>query len=112
MNTEDVVEIFKISIVNGDVNNAYRIVERNMKIYGKKGLKNDEEFMGYLIKTIKGKMSPEDLFKILSDERYNIFPYIRDYKGYIFNLIDTLKYSINRYNITYPKFDAKRCDDL
>ena len=39
MNTEDVIEIFKTSLVNGDVNNAYRIVERNRKIYTKRGLK-------------------------------------------------------------------------
>ncbi len=112
MNTEDVIEIFKISIVNGDVNNAYSIVEKNMKRYSKRGLKTGEEFMQYLIDALKGNITPQDLYKIFSDEKYNIFPYIRDYKGYVFSLVDAILYSINRYNIKYPSFDGKRCDDL
>ncbi|EQB74095.1 MAG: hypothetical protein AMDU4_FER2C00028G0002 [Ferroplasma sp. Type II] len=112
MNTEDVIEIFKASVVNGDVNGAYSILEKNMKLYAKKGLKEREEFMQYLLNAMKGEITPEDLYKIYSDEKYNIFPYIRNYKGYIFSLVDTLKYAINRYNIKYPEFDAKRCNDL
>lgn len=112
VNTEDVIEIFKISMVDGDVNNAYKIVEKNMKKYEKKGDAVKEEFMEYLIKVLKGELSPDDISNVLSDDKYNIFPYIRDYKGYIFSLIDAIKYSINRYNIKYPDFDAKRCDDL
>ncbi|WP_337860064.1 hypothetical protein [Ferroplasma sp.] len=112
MNAEDVIEIFKMSVVNGDVNNAYSIVDKNMKLYKKKGLKNKEEFMQYLINTLKGEIDPEDLYKIYSDDKYNIFPFIRDYKEYIFALVDIIKYSMNRYNIKYPEFDGKRCDDL
>ncbi len=112
MNTEDVIEIFKMSIVNGNVNNAYRIVEKNMKRYEKKGNTLKKEFMEYLIKALQGELSYEDVYKALSDEKYNIFPYIRDYKGYILNLVDALRYSINRYNIKYPSFDSKRCNDL
>ncbi len=112
MNTEDVIEIFKISIVDGDVNNAYSIVEKNMKKYEKKGEDIKNEFMEYLIKGLKGELSTDDISNVLSDDKYNIFPYIRDYKGYIFSLIDAIKYSLNRYNIKYPDFDAKRCDDL
>lgn len=112
MNTEDVIEIFKTSLVNGDVSNAYKIVERNRKIYTKRGLKTAEEFMQYLIDALKGDKTPDDLYNIFSDEKYNIFPYIHDYKGYVFNLVDTILYSINRYNIKYPSFDGKRCGDI
>jgi hypothetical protein len=112
MNTEDVIEIFKMSLVNGDVNNAYRILDKNAKLYKKKGLKEKEEFMEYLMDTLKGKIGIEDLYKIYSDEKYNIFPFIRDYKEYIFALLDIIKYSMNRYNIKYPEFDSKRCGDL
>lgn len=112
MNTEDVIEIFKMAIVNGDVNNAYKIVEKNMKKYEKRGEAAKKEFMEYLIRGLKGEISYDDIYQALSQDKYNIFPYIRDYKGYIFALIDTMRYSINRYNIKYPDFDAKRCDDL
>ena len=112
MNTEDVIEIFKISIVDGDVNNAYRIVEKSMEKYEKRGEGIKKEFMEYLIKGLKGELTTDEISNVLSDDKYNIFPYIRDYKGYIFSLIDAMKYSINRYNINYPDFDAKRCDDL
>lgn len=112
MNTEDVIEIFKMAMVNGDVNNAYRVVEKNMKLYAKRGLKIREEFMQYLIEAMKGNITPEELYKIYSDEKYNIFPYVRDYKGYVYSMVDTIMYSINRYNIRYPAFDGKRCDDL
>jgi hypothetical protein len=112
MNTEDVIEIFKMSIINGDVNNAYKIVERNMKRYEKKGNTVEKEFMEYLIKGMNGELSYDNIYSVLVDDKYNIFPYIKDYKGYIFALIDAMRYSINRYNIKYPDFDAKRCDDL
>ena len=112
MNIEDVLEVFKASMVAGEIDNAYDIINKNMRLYNKKNDVNNADFMNLLIKSMKGEISPDELRNTLMDQKYNVFKFIENYDEYIKSLTEIIIYSLNRYNIKYPVFDSKRCNDL
>ncbi len=112
MNIEDVLEVFKASMVEGEIDNAYNIIDENMKLYHKKNKVVNENFMNILIKSMRGEISPDELYNTLIDQKYNVFKFIENYDEYIKSLTEIIIYSLNRYNIKYPVFDSKRCNDL
>ncbi|MEM0139628.1 MAG: hypothetical protein QXZ44_03340 [Ferroplasma sp.] len=112
MNIEDVIEIFKISMVNGDIDNAYSIVSKNIAKYKKKNNLMGMEFLNLILDSISNKISTDELYKNLSDTKFKVLPDVTNYDEYIMNLIDAITYSLNRYNVNYPSFDGKRCNDL
>ncbi len=112
MNIEDVLEVFKASMVAGEIDNAYNIINRNMKIYHKKNQVSNENFMNLLIKSMKDQITVDDLYNTLKDPKYNVFRFIENYDEYIKSLTEVIRYSLNRYDIDYPDYDSKRCNDL
>jgi len=112
MDIEDVLEVFKISMVEGEINNAYNIIHKNMELYHKKHEFNNENFMNLLIKGMENEISPDELYGTLTDKKYNVFKFIENYDEYIKSLTEVIRYSLNRYDINYPYFDSKRCNDL
>ena len=56
MDINDVVEIFKSAIIQGDLNDAYNILERNLNIYTRKKWKRRSEMVSMLLKTIKNEI--------------------------------------------------------
>ncbi len=112
MNIENVIEIFKISMVDGDIDNAYKIVSKNMEKYSNKNNQMGMEFLGMLIDSMQNKLSPDDLHRKLSDPKFKVLADVTNFDEYVVSLIDVIIYSINRYNIDYPSFDGKRCGDL
>ncbi len=112
MNINDVVEIFKSAIIQGDLDDAYDILEKNLKIYTEKKWKRRTEMVSMLLKTIKNEITTDELGYYLKNMKHSFLKNIENYDEYMNSLMDYVIYAKNRYNIKYPEFDSKRCNDI
>ncbi len=112
MDINDVVEIFKSAIIQGDLNDAYNILERNLNIYTRKKWKRRSEMVSMLLKTIKNEITTDELENYLKNMKHSFLKNIENYDEYMNSLMESVIYAKNRYNIKYPEFNSKRCNDI
>jgi RNA processing factor Prp31 len=71
------------------------------------------EFLNIIEDTIKGRKTIAEAEKEMSSDRFSELVYmVDDRNDLISTFIYYLRYSMDRYNVEYPRFDQKRCDDL
>ncbi|KJE49714.1 MULTISPECIES: hypothetical protein [Acidiplasma] len=112
MDVNDVIEVFKDSIDQGDLVNAYSVLAKNLERYKHARKIKQEKLLQHIINVIEGNESMDDFSKFLENEDLSFIPYIESYEQYKQSLMDHIVYAMNRYNIKYPSYDAKRCGDL
>lgn len=114
------MEIVKSAILFGDVDDAYSRIKKSMErieIYKRmtKSTKYDSyfHFLELLSELVKGSITigdfKEKVSKIPSVD--TMFDKSEEAESYLSSLMYFLEYCIDRYNIRYPSFDGKRCDD-
>lgn len=114
------LEIIKSAIIYGDLDDAMEIIRRRQKslsYYLKKNPKDKQatysNFLSSLESLLKGEISL-DAFREKVGSLHGL-PELMDITGDTSEILDSLyyllEYSIDRYNVRYPEFDGKRCDD-
>ncbi len=114
------LEIIKSAIIYGDLDDAMSIIRRRQKslaFYLKRNPKPKtvlySKFLESLDSLLKGEINL-DTFKERIGNLQGL-PELLDMTGDTGEILDSLyyllEYSLDRYNVKYPYFDGKRCDD-
>lgn len=113
------MEIIKMALFMGDLKDAMSKIDHTMKKMRRKYDMNHKEiFLFYqnllqdLRDVLEGKKDPFSLREILQDSRIKPFNTEMDMKVYADSTVFFINYCIDRYNVTYPRYDSKRCNDL
>lgn len=120
MNPHLDIEIIKSALLAGDPEDAVSRIEHSMKKIKEiqRMEKSDRyskyyEFLENLLSLLKGEKSLEEFrsYTTANGSLDVIFDRSEESKYYLESLLYFLEYSIDRYNIKYPAYDGKRCDD-
>lgn len=109
------LEIIKSALLYGEPTDAMERIEsslRRLKRFADIGGRQYPDHILFLTKMkeyLQGNISSSDLGEFLMEK--NIFQ-IEDYKSFVENFVYYCEYSRDRYNLKFPDFDSKRCDDL
>ncbi len=114
------IEIIKSAILYGDIKDVMSIIEK--KIHSLTRYKGDRanlmkqnyvRFLTNLKNTLSGSISVDEFKDIVSANNligwFSPDPDIRD--EFLNSFCYFLKVSIDRYDVRYPVFDEKRCND-
>lgn len=114
------MEIVKSAILFGDVDDAYSRIRKSMeRIEIRKKMTTSTKFDSYynflelLSDLFKGTISFSDFREKVSKIKGidTMFDRSEEAGNYLSSLLYFLEYSIDRYNVRYPSYDGKRCDD-
>ncbi len=121
MNLLTDLEIIRSALLSGEIDDAVSRVDNRVKRYQSlyfltKNMKYSvaSDILSTILEVLKGKAPPDSVIKIsdeVGDSMYTQFN-IADSKEYFKNLVYYLQLMLDRYNIKYPVYDAKRCGDL
>ncbi|MHB8361804.1 MAG: hypothetical protein ACYDAO_03735 [Thermoplasmataceae archaeon] len=109
------IEIIKSALLFGEPSDAVKRIESRKKSIEKHvrmgGKKYPEylKFLQLLEDYLKGVISIDKLRDFLRAEI--LFP-IEEYDSFVESFVYYCEYCRDRYNLRYPDFDGKRCDDL
>ncbi len=91
-------QMFETEMIGGEVKRALHFLERAAE-----GKGFYSRVSAVLLEALKNKAEPEEIKKkimdVEGDEGEKLAIYIR------------FLYSVNRYDVSYPRFDSKRCND-
>lgn len=114
------IEIIKSAIIYGDLDDAMSVIRSRKKSLAYRLKHNPTEktreysrFLESLDELLRGNLSL-DGFREAMGELPNMqaaMDITGDNTGMMDSLYYLLEYSLDRYNIRYPAFDGKRCDD-
>lgn len=114
------MEIIKSAIIYGDLDDAMAVITGRQKslsytLKKKPTEKATEysEFLKNLERLLKGEMSLGD-FKGSMGKLSKLLDYLDitgDRENFLASFYYLLEYSLDRYNIRFPMYDGKRCDD-
>ncbi|MHB1493303.1 MAG: hypothetical protein ACYCSG_02415 [Thermoplasmataceae archaeon] len=109
------LEIIKSALLYGEPSDAMNRIEsriealqRNSELGGKI-YSAHIEFLKKMADFIKGNLSTDELGSYLRSSK--LFE-LEDYNSFVDAFAYFCEYSRDRYNLRYPSFDGKRCDDL
>ena len=119
MGIDSNLEVIKSALIYGDVDDAMRLITRrkaNLQRSVKKGNVLAQKYLDLfdsLEKLLKGQMSLEQFKDAVGkiEGLENLLEDSTGEEGYLSSLFYLLQLSIDRYNIVYPSYDMKRCDD-
>lgn len=113
------LEIIKMALFMGDLEDAMSKIDHTMKRMKRKyEMSHRDVYIFYwnLLSAIKevleGQRDPYSLREMLHDERIKPYNTQMDMDRFAESTIFFLNYCIDRYNIAYPRYDSKRCNDL
>ncbi len=90
--------MYETEMIGGEVARAVHFLER-----ASKGKGFYSEISKILLNAVRQHKEPEavkdEILKVEGDQKEKLAIYLR------------FLYSINRYDVAYPKYDSKRCDD-
>ncbi len=116
MNPDYDIEVIRSSIYSGEIDDTVNFIKKSIVKYERAyNVRKQENFLKH-INVLKGMMSVlegnsnTDQLKSLILNNYVYGE--EDEEKFVDNLIYTFDYCIDRYNIRWPSFDGKRCDDL
>ncbi|SMD31239.1 hypothetical protein [Picrophilus oshimae] len=114
MNMYEILTNFEMSILMGDVDRSYKILDNAKEHYLKRGRDNNVAFIDNIIKFLQSELNAQELENELLQKKYRrlLLDDVSDYEDYIKSLVYYLEYSVSRYNIRYPYFDSKRANDV
>ncbi len=114
------MSILNTDLIYGDIKSAHKALEKILKISENKSkMEGFREFARIQIDALDGKITVNEAKRRLKElslnhpevfmlDRENTGSVKKSLNGYIYRL----EYSINRYDVMYPKFNMQRCDDL
>ncbi len=114
------MEIIKSAIFYGDLDDAMSIIRRRQKslaFYLKKNPKPKNIIYAKFLEALDSLLKGEINLVTFKDKVNNLegLPEIFDITGDTGEILDSLyyllEYSLDRYNVKYPDYDGKRCDD-
>ncbi|EQB70430.1 MAG: hypothetical protein AMDU1_APLC00058G0027 [Thermoplasmatales archaeon A-plasma] len=121
MSIDSDMEIIKSAIIYGDIGDAEKVIQRRIKNLGiilkrrsRPELQEYLEFLNALDSLLRSRITLEQ-FKSISGGIHGLENLLERHTGehgYLPSLFYLLQLSIDRYNVRYPEFDMKRCDDL
>lgn len=114
------MEIIKSALAFGDLDDAMSLIKRRLEslsYYLKNHPKERQvtyyKFLESLNSLLKGEMSLDGFRESVGN--LSGLPELLDITGDPGEIMDSLfyflEYSIDRYNVRYPSYDGKRCDD-
>lgn len=114
------IEILKSAIIYGDLDDAMALIRKRKESlsYVQKRKPSQKvieysEFLDSLESLLRGEMTLEGFKSTL--EGMHTIEALLDISGDETKLLDSLyyllEYSLDRYNVSYPSYDGKRCDD-
>ena len=114
------IEIIKSAIIYGDLDDAMSVIRGRQKAlaYALKKKPTEKvteysEFLKELESLLQGKLTLGE-FRERTSRLQVLMDYL-DITGDRENMLSSfyylLEYSLDRYNVRYPEFDGKRCDD-
>ncbi|MCL4348236.1 MAG: hypothetical protein M1159_03950 [Candidatus Thermoplasmatota archaeon] len=109
------LEIIKSALLYGEPADAMDRIESRMKRIkrltdiGEKQYTDHVLFLSKMKEYLQGNLSTSDLHDFLIKK--NIFQ-IDDYETFVESFVYFCEYSRDRYNLKFPNYDSKRCDDL
>lgn len=116
MNPDYDIEVIRSSIYSGEIDDTVNFIKKSLRNYERIYNMGKKEKFHKHIKVLNGMMSVLE-GKITTDQLKNIIleNYVygeEEKKKFVDSLIYTIDFCIDRYNIRWPSFDGKRCDDL
>ena len=109
------LEIIKSALLYGEPTDAMNRIEsslrriKRLEDIGEKLYTDHILFLTKMREYLQGNISSTDLHDFLMKK--NIFR-IEDYESFVENFVYFCQYSRDRYNLRFPDYDSKRCDDL
>lgn len=120
MNPHLDIEIIKSALLAGEPDDAVARIEHSMKkIKELQRMTRTDRYSKYygflenLLSLLKGEKTLEE-FKSYTSANGSldvIFDRSEESRYYLDSLLYYLEYTIDRYNIRFPQYDGKRCDD-
>ena len=121
MSIDSDMEIIKSAIIYGDIGDAEKVIQRRIRNLGlilkrrsRPELQEYLEFLKALDSLLRSQITLEQ-FKSISGGIHgleNLLERQTGEHGYLPSLFYLLELAIDRYDVRFPEFDMKRCDDL
>lgn len=116
MRFETEMEIIRCGLLFGDIDDAVSRLKRDITVTSR-SVKEKYRLMNrafrQMTEILENRRKPEDFLADLTvRERFILFNDLREVDDYLDFYRYNLYYSIDRYNVRYPRYDGKRCDDL
>ncbi|MCL4315052.1 MAG: hypothetical protein M1454_04935 [Candidatus Thermoplasmatota archaeon] len=116
MRFETEMEIVRCGLLSGEIEDAASRLRRDIDITSK----SDKEryilmnrAFNQIMEVLRNQRKPADfLADLTARERFILFSDLREIDDYLSFYRYNLYYSLDRYNVRYPVYDGKRCDDL
>ena len=114
------MEIIKSALLAGEPDDAVSRIESSLKKIRniQRMTKTDKyskyyEFLENLLSLLRGEKSLDEFREYTTSDGVldTLFDRSSESKDYLGSLLYFLEYSIDRYNIRFPEYDGKRCDD-
>ncbi len=114
------MEIIKSAIIYGDLDDAVSVVKGRQRALSyalkrKPSIKNTEysEFLQNLENLLQGQITLSQFREktVVLSAFLDYLDITGDRENLFSSFFYLLEYSLDRYNVRYPQFDAKRCDD-
>lgn len=110
------LEIIESAVLSGEVDDAMNLIQKRKRdLPGIVNAYKNEKLRSHLkvLLGIEGYLEDHESFdSLLSIINSNFVYDVDDREGFISNFMYQLYYSKDRYNIRFPHFDGKRCNDL
>lgn len=114
------MEMIKSAIIYGDLDDAMSLIRRRqrslsyaLKNKPTKKITEYSEFLTALENLLKGELALSD-FKVEVDRLPDLMDSLDitgDRDNFLASFYYLLEYSLDRYNVRFPQYDGKRCDD-
>ena len=114
------IEIIKSAIMYGDIGDAVSLIDDRLRSFSRyeSDRKNDKKqryakFLKYLKDTLSGNISVDEFREIVETNAYDSW-FSQDssaIKQFLDSFCYFLNISIDRYDVKYPVYDEKRCND-
>lgn len=114
------LEIIKSAIIYGDLDDAMSIIRKrqeSLAYYLKRNPKEKHLIYSGFLKSLESLLKGEISLDAFKEAVGNLpeLPKLMDMTGDSDELLNSfyylLEYSLDRYNIRFPSYDGKRCDD-
>lgn len=114
------LEIIKSAIIYGDLDDAMSIIRKrqeSLAYYLKRDPKEKQVTYNGFLKSLESLLKGEITLDVFKEKVGSLqgLPELLDITGDPGEILDSLfyllEYSIDRYNIRFPDYDGKRCDD-
>ena len=110
------LEIFRNGILSGEINDVMWRLKRDIAIAGSipgNSGKLMKAAFAELEEILSGKTLPAGFLASFTErEKFELFGDTRELEDRINLYRFDLRYCLDRYNVRYPEFNGKRCEDL